>query len=163
MSTPVDAERAALVRASHPLAVWAPLVIRAVVGYGFMAHGLAKLTRGPDAFAGVLAALHVPFPHEMAWTTIVVELLGGAAVFTGTAVRLAALPMAIVMLVAAVRVHWAFGFSSIKLLSVSATGPLFGPPGYEIAVLYLAGLASLTLTGAGPFSGDALVRRLRDR
>jgi putative oxidoreductase len=161
MSIPIETEPLARVRVSHQLAVWAPLVIRVVVGFGFMAHGLAKLTRGADVFAAVLAALHVPFPPEMAWATIVVELLGGAAVFAGIAVRLAAVPMAVVMIVAALRVHLAFGFSSIKLLSVTATGPVFGPPGYEVAVLYLAALVSLMLTGAGPFSGDALVRRLR--
>jgi putative oxidoreductase len=71
--------------------------------------------------------------------------------------------MAIVMVVAAITVHWPFGFSSIKLLSVTANGPTFGPPGYEVALLYLAGLASLALTGAGPISIEALLRRRRDR
>jgi len=31
-----------------------------IVGYGFVQHGLAKLTRGPEAFATALHGLAVP-------------------------------------------------------------------------------------------------------
>ena len=34
---------------------WAPIPIRAIVGYGFMAHGVAKMMNGPERFAGILA------------------------------------------------------------------------------------------------------------
>jgi uncharacterized membrane protein YphA (DoxX/SURF4 family) len=34
-----------------------------------MAHGFAKLAKGPDAFAFILHALGVPAPHLMAWAT----------------------------------------------------------------------------------------------
>ena len=33
-----------LARSSETLREWAPLPIRLIVGYGFMAHGFAKLT-----------------------------------------------------------------------------------------------------------------------
>ena len=49
---------------------WAPFALRLIVGYGFMAHGYAKLSRGPDAFASILSALHVPAPYVMAWVTV---------------------------------------------------------------------------------------------
>ena len=62
------------------VAVWAPVALRLIVGYGFVAHGMAKLSRGPHVFAGVLQAMGVPQPHLMAWLTIVIELVGGAAV-----------------------------------------------------------------------------------
>ena len=39
---------------------WAPIPLRLIVGYGFMAHGFAKLGKGPDAFASILHALGVP-------------------------------------------------------------------------------------------------------
>ena len=31
-----------------PIARWAPVPLRLIVGYGFMEHGFAKLARGPD-------------------------------------------------------------------------------------------------------------------
>lgn len=138
---------------------WWPLLLRAVVGYGFMAHGYAKLARGPAAFAGVLDALGVPAPHLMAWATVVVELTGGLAVLLGAFVTLASIPMAAVLLTAMFRVHLHNGFSSIKLTAVTAQGPQFGPPGYEVVLLYLACLAALVLGGAGPLSFDAMRTR----
>jgi hypothetical protein len=49
---------------------------------GVMQHGWAKIVKGPDAFAVILQALHVPFPHLSAYLTISVELLGGAALLS---------------------------------------------------------------------------------
>ena len=54
---------------------WAPLPLRLIVGYGFIAHGFAKLSRGPDTFAVVLHTLGVPLPHLLAWATTLVELV----------------------------------------------------------------------------------------
>ena len=53
------------------------------------------------------------------------------------------------------------GFSSIKLLSVTAAGAQFGPPGYELNLLYLACLAALVLGGSGPLAIDGLLRKRR--
>ena len=80
---------------------WAPLPLRLIVGFGFMQHGLAKLSKGPDAFAAILQAMHVPAPQLMAWLTISTEIGGGLAVLLGGFVALAAVPMAAVLLVAA--------------------------------------------------------------
>jgi len=30
---------------------WVPLPLRLIIGFGFMAHGWAKLSRGPSGFA----------------------------------------------------------------------------------------------------------------
>lgn len=141
---------------------WAPLVLRAVSGAGFVAHGVAKLTRGPDVFAATLQAMHVPAPALMAWLTILLEIGGGLAVLAGAAIPLVSVPLAAVLLVAMVKVHWRFGFSSIKLVAFTAAGPQFGPPGYELTLFYLACLAALALGGPGPLSVDrALARRRR--
>jgi putative oxidoreductase len=131
---------------------WAPLPLRIMVGYGFMAHGLAKLSKGPDAFAGILLALGVPMPHLMAWLTIGIELLGGLAVLLGAYVAIASLPMAVLLLVAIFTVHLPYGFSSIKLMGVHGGRAQFGPPGYECDLLYIACLAALVLGGSGPLS-----------
>jgi len=135
---------------------WA-LTLRAIVGYGFLAHGFAKVWRGPSAFGGVLHALGVPAPDLMAWTTILVEMFGGLSVLMGAFVWLASIPMCMVLLVAMFTVHLPYGFSSIKLLAVTDAGAQFGPPGYEIDLLYLACLAALVLGGSGPFSVDGLI------
>jgi len=142
---------------SVSLARWAPIPLRLIVGYGFMAHGLAKLSRGPDAFAAILQAIGVPGPYFIAWCTILVELLGGFAVLLGAFVALASLPMAVVLLVAMFTVHLPYGFSSIKLKAVTAAGAQFGPPGYEIDLLYLACLAALVLRGSGPLAIDGRI------
>jgi putative oxidoreductase len=101
-----------------------------------MQHGFAKLGRGPDHFAAILQALGTPTPHLMAWISILTEILGGLAILLGALVPLAAIPMAILLIVAIFTVHLRFGFSSIKLLAVTASGPQLGPPGYETNLLY---------------------------
>ena len=131
---------------------WYALPLRLIVGFGFMEHGYAKLARGPHAFALVLQAIGLPAPDLFAWATIAVEVLGGAAVLLGAFIAFASVPMAIVLLVAIVTVHLPNGFSSIKLISVDAAGAHFGQPGYETDLLYLAGLLTLVLGGAGPWS-----------
>lgn len=137
---------------------WAPVPLRLIVGYGFMEHGFAKLARGPEAFATILHAIGVPAPHLMAWSTILIEILGGLAVILGAFVTLVSVPMAVVLLVAIFTVHLPYGFSSIKLMAVTAAGTQFGPPGYETDVLYLACLAALVLGGSGPLAVDGLIR-----
>jgi len=144
-----------------PLSRWAPIPIRLIVGYGFLEHGWAKLTKGPDTFANILQSIGVPAPHIMAWLTVLVEIFGGLAVILGAFVTLASLPMAAVLLVAMFSVHLRYGFSSIKLLAVTAAGAQFGPPGFETGLLYLACLAALVLGGAGPLAFDSLITKMR--
>jgi putative oxidoreductase len=145
-----------------PIARWAPVPLRLIVGYGFMEHGFAKLARGPDAFPAILQLLGVPAPHFMGWLTIFVEIAGGLAVFLGALVPLASIPMAAVLLVAMITVHLPYGFSSIKLQAVTAAGPQFGPPGFETDLLYLACLAALVLRGSGPLAIDGLLAKHRE-
>jgi len=144
-----------------PIARWAPVPLRLIVGYGFMEHGFAKLARGLDAFPTILQALGVPLPHLMGWLTILVEIVGGLAVLLGALVPLASIPMAAVLLVAIVTVHLPYGFSSIKLLTVTTAGAQFGPPGFETNLLYLACLAALVLAGSGPWAIDGLLAKRR--
>jgi putative oxidoreductase len=141
------------------IARWAPIPLRLIVGYGFMEHGFAKWSKGPEAFAVVLHALGVPAPHLMAWLTILIEFFGGLAVLLGAFIPLASLPMAAVLLVAMFTVHLPYGFSSIKLLSVTSGHAKFGPPGYECDLLYLACLAALVLGGSGPMALDGYLKR----
>jgi len=142
---------------------WSAVPLRLIVGWGFLAHGYAKVVNGPDHFADSLLALGVPAPHAMAWATIGLELVGGLAVLAGAWIPLISVPLAAILLVAAITVHWQYGFSSIKLRAVTEAGPQFGPPGYEINLLYLAALATLVLGGSGPLSLDESIARRRTR
>ena len=144
---------------SASVARWAPIPLRLMVGYGFMQHGFAKLAKGPEAFAAILHAIGVPAPHLMAWLTISTEVFGGLAVLLGAFVPLVSLPMAALLLVAIFTVHLPYGFSSIKLLSVTSGRAQFGQPGYECDLLYLVCLATLVLGGSGPFAIDGYFKR----
>ena len=135
---------------------WSALPLRLIVGYGFMAHGYAKLARGPEHLAAILHAIGVPFPEIMAWANIGIELLGGFAVLIGAFVTLASIPMTILLLTAILTVHLPYGFSSIKLLAVTPAGAQFGRVGYEVNLLYIACLAALVLGGSGPLSVDRM-------
>ena len=138
---------------------WAPVPLRLIVGYGFIEHGVAKLEKGPDAFAAILHMINVPAPHLAAWLTILTEIFGGLAVLFGAFIALVSLPMAAILLVAVFTVHLPYGFSSIKLIAVTAAGAQFGPVGYETNLLYLACLATLVLGGAGPLAIDGVIKK----
>jgi putative oxidoreductase len=106
-----------------------------------------------------LHAIGLPLAPMLGWATIGVEILGGLMILCGALVPLAALPMLVVLAVAIVTVHLPNGFSSIKLLSFDRTGAHFGQPGYETDLLYMAGLVTLCIGGAGRFSVDARLRK----
>jgi putative oxidoreductase len=138
---------------------WAPLPLRVIIGFGFMAHGWAKLSRGPSGFAKLLAQIGAPLPEATAWVSTLVELVGGLAIFVGAFVEVVSIPLIVMMLVAMFTVHLKYGFSSINTIGLTEDGPKFGPPGYEVNLLYIAGLVSLILGGAGALSVDRLLSR----
>lgn len=148
-------------RPSFTMQRYAPLPLRAILGAGFIQHGWAKMAKGPDAFAGILQALHVPLPHLAAYLTISVELLGGAAFLAGAFVIWASVPSIFVLLTAMFTVHLPYGFSSIKIKGIVDGRAQFGPPGYECDLLYIAGILTLVFLGSGPWSVDDY--RLRRR
>jgi putative oxidoreductase len=130
------------------------LPLRLIVGYGFLAHGYAKLARGPDDFIAILHVIGIPFSFFLGCATIFIELVGGLLILFGAFVPLASAPMIVVLLVAIFTVHLPNGFSAIKLLAYDGSGAHFGPPGYETDLLYVAALLALSFGGAGPFSLD---------
>jgi len=137
------------------LAKYAAVPLRLIAGYGFLAHGMAKWSKGPEAFAAILQAAHVPAPHVMAWVTILTEILCGLAILLGAFVALVSVPAIVLLVVAIVTVHLPYGFSSIKLLKIVDGRAQFGPPGYECDLLYIACIVTLVLCGPSPWSVDA--------
>jgi putative oxidoreductase len=138
---------------------WVPLPLRLIIGFGFMAHGWAKLSRGPSGFANLLTHIGAPLPEATAWVSTFVELLGGLAVFVGAFVEVVSVPLIVMMLVAMFTVHLKYGFSAVNTIGLTEEGPRFGPPGYEVNLLYIAGQVSLILSGAGALSFDRLLSR----
>ncbi|RVT98490.1 DoxX family protein [Mucilaginibacter limnophilus] len=142
--------------------LYSPFILRLIIGAGFIVHGWAKLSKGtPAGFEKLLTQLQVPFPHVTAWVASLTEVFGGLGILAGLSVGVVAIPLIFTMLVALFTVNINYGFSSIKTIGLTPQGPLFGPPGYEINLLYIAGLISLILTGAGIFSVDALLAKRR--
>jgi putative oxidoreductase len=119
---------------------WTLLPLRLVIGIGFLAHGLAKWTRGPAKFGLLLQQAGVPFPFHTAWLVTLLEVFGGAALAIFT-------------------VQGRYGFSSVNTVGLTPSGPVFGPPGYEINLVYIAGLLALALSVPTALSIDHLFRR----
>jgi putative oxidoreductase len=142
---------------------WASLPLRLVIGSGFMVHGWAKWSRGPAAFAELLKQVGVPLPLANAWLVTVLEIFGGLAVLMGAFVAVVSIPLILSMLGAMLTVNIKYGFSAVNTIGLTPEGPLFGPPGYEINLLYIAGLVALILGGAGPLSIDSLREQWRHR
>ena len=139
---------------------WALLPLRLIIGCGFMVHGWAKWSRGPEGFGKLLHQIGVPVPEFTARAVTLLELVGGLAILAGAFVAVVSLPLMMSMLVAMFKVHWQYGFSSVNTIGLTKAGPLFGPPGYEISHLYIVGLLALILCDSGPLSVDRwLVRR----
>jgi putative oxidoreductase len=142
---------------------WVPIPIRIILGVGFMVHGWARWNRGPAAFAELLKQAHVPLPLANAWLVTLLEIFGGLALLVGAFVALVSVPLILSMLGAMFTVNINYGFSAVNTIGLTPEGPQFGPPGYEINLLYIAGLLALILGGAGPLSIDALRSRRRQQ
>ena len=122
---------------------------------------MAKLARGPANFGTLLHLIGVPMPTATAWVVTLAEVVGGLAIFLGVGVAIAAAPLIVSMLVALFTLHLRYGFSSVNTIGLTAAGPVFGPPGYEINMLYIAALLVLVLTGPGALSLDSRLQRMR--
>jgi putative oxidoreductase len=86
-------------------------------------------------------------------------VFGGTAVLVGLFVTILSIPLIISMLVAIVTVQGRLGFSSVNTIGLTPSGPVFGPPGYEINLLYIAGLVALAFSGPTALSVDRVLAR----
>lgn len=134
---------------------WGLVPLRLIVGYGFIAHGAAKWSAGPESFGKFLHLIGAPAPVATAWVVMLLETFGGLAIVAGIFVEIVSVPLIVSMLVAMFTVHIRYGFSSVHTIGLTSTGPVFGPPGYEINLIYIGALLALALLGSGPLSLDA--------
>lgn len=142
-----------------------PLPLRILLGIAFMVHGFPKLfsAEGHAGFQGMLGQLGVPLPALMSWVVGLVEFFGGIALILGAATWLVTALLTIDMLVAMFLVHLPHGFGFLQITGTTAQGPVFGMPGIEVNLLYIAGLLALFIGGAGPLSVDERVMTRESR
>jgi len=130
------------------------LAIRVGLGVIFIAHGGQKLfgwfggpgLSGTVQFFGQSLGIPPFFTVLAAFT----EFFGGIAVLVGALTRLAALGLALVMVVAALKVHLPYGF-----FMNWANTPGVGH-GIEMNLALFAMAVGLLLSGGGSFSLDRL-------
>jgi len=148
-----------------PISRWASMPLRLAIGFGFVFHGYPKLFSGDghSMFVGMLEGLSVPAPAILAWLVAALEFFGGIALIVGVFVTITSALLIANMLVALFKVHLAAGFSFMNITGMTDAGPQFGMPGYEVNVLYIAGLAALALLGRSPVSVDQLIATKREK
>ncbi len=132
-----------------------PLSLRILLGIGFLVHGAPKLFSAAEhaGFAGMLQQIGIPAAGFMAWVVGFVEFFGGIALIIGFLTAEASVLLGIDMLVALFTVHLPQGFNFIQFKGMTPEGtPQFGMPGFEVNLLYLAGLIALLIGGSGPLS-----------
>ena len=117
--------------------------IRLILGFGFLYHGVTKFTGGIENTAGFFDSVGIPAAGLMAWVVALLEIFGGLALIAGAFVGVVSLVLILNMLVAMFTVHLPNGFNFMNQ-----------PPGVEVNLLYIAGLAALLLAGAGTMSVD---------
>lgn len=88
---------ARLLRADAPPAA---VLIRCVVGLVFASEGIQKFLYAEAQGAGRFAKIGIPAPEVMGPFVGVVEIVCGSLILVGLAMRLAALPLVVTMLVA---------------------------------------------------------------
>jgi len=144
----------------------ATLLIRLMAGGVFVGEGLLKFVFPATLGVGRFHALGIPAPELMATFVGLVEIVGGLLFLLGWFTRLAAIPLMIDIVVAIL---------STKIPLWLGTSPLPPPPvppqvGFwavvhdirpDVAQLLCSGF--LFIVGAGPWSLDALLARMRPR
>lgn len=94
----------------------APLLLRLYMAPIFIKAGYGKLAAFQDTAAWMGNSdwgLGLPFPELMAALAGGTEFFGGILLLVGLATRLIAIPLMFTMIVAAVTVHWDFGWHAL--------------------------------------------------
>lgn len=90
------------------------LLLRIGVGVIFIVAGWGKLT-GIEGTQGFFANIGIPAAGLMAWVVALVEFVGGLMVLVGLYLRVPALLLAMVMVVAIFTVKLEQGFSALRI------------------------------------------------
>ncbi len=111
------------------------LLLRIGVGVIFIVAGWGKIT-GIEGTQGFFGDIGIPLPGLMAWVVALVEFVGGILVLVGAYIRIPAILLAIIMLVAILTTKLGQDFSAYRLdamlLLVNVALALMGSGGYSV-------------------------------
>jgi uncharacterized membrane protein YphA (DoxX/SURF4 family) len=121
------------------------LLVRVIVGLGFIFHGMMKVPNaaswmGPHGFA----------PSWLQLIVTLVETIGGAALILGFLTPLVAFLLGIDMVVAIFGFHIPHGGHFVG-----------GRAAFEVPLVYLVVVIAMLLSGPGAYSVDALISKRR--
>jgi putative oxidoreductase len=142
----------------------APLGLRVLLAYEYVEAGREKLL-GDNWFADIADKFPLPFsllPASVNWAMATwIELVAGVALLIGLGTRYAAAALFVLTIVAIQAVHWPAQWSSFAELwqGYAITDQGFG--NYKLPLIYLVMLLPLAFNGAGRFSLDHALTRLR--
>lgn len=126
----------------------APIILRLIIGFIMILHGLAKLQAGPTGGLGdFFVNLSIPTPVVMAWVVTIIEFAGGIFLILGLLTRITAFLFSGVMIGAILMVSIDLGLRS------TASGP-----GADLNLALLAGSLALVFWGPGKFAIDHLLQ-----
>ncbi len=117
------------------------LLLRIGVGLIFIVAGWGKLT-GIEGVQGFFGNLGIPLPGIMAWIVAIVEFFGGLMVLFGAYIRIPAILLAIIMVVALLTTKLGGEFSAARV---------------DLLLLLMSG--SLVILGSGKYSIDAMLNK----
>jgi uncharacterized membrane protein YphA (DoxX/SURF4 family) len=123
------------------------LVLRFVVATIFIAQGSVKVLGAPNAAHGRAALAQMigkdgfPHPNVLAGAVGASELLAGILIGAGFAVRLAAVPLIGILVIAIARFKWRAGFIG----------------GWDWPFAVLGCVVALLISGGGHYGADGLV------
>ena len=117
------------------------LLLRLAIGIVFVHAGWLKVT---DMDMVVTGFASIGIPSALAYIVAYVELIGGIAIILGICVRVSGILLAIIMLVAILKVTWANGYGMQNM-------------GYEYTLLLMLASLAIATLGAGAYSLGRLV------
>ena len=120
------------------------LILRITLGVIFLAHGLQKLLgafSGPGikGTASMLSGIGFTPPEIWAWVLASAETVGGLFLILGILPKTCAFVIAIIVIIAIVRIHGPKGFFITK-------------GGFEYQLLMLSACIYIMITGGGKYS-----------
>ena len=126
------------------------IFLRVGIGAALLWHSapMALTAMGHKNFAYMLGEVGLPFPDLGAWGVALLELAGGLALILGFQVTLASIVVSFEILTRIITIY---------LLGRGFPAPLPGQPalpGYELNLMYIAGMFALVIAGAGYYSFD---------